>query len=738
MTQATAPAKALRINPAALGQKVAQQLDRHRNGEAYPVMLIRAEPTWTHDPVLLLPQARRARVVPCVSPLAVWEQLAAERGEETLVLLTDVPESDLGPGVLSRVFRQRVITVEPWDLVVDAFGAQLPDTALEHESWAGEALLDAMPPGGWPKLTTAVLTRDVALRHLASVRLGLDRRGEDPDDLDVPALLRWTGEPGAVEAYGLLRPAERDGLGRWLVDRFRRPAKALFALIEAGHGADALPLGLVCDALWTTDAAEAVRARGRVDQYFGNLDDDATIWSFADAAVQVVTAMLAAPRVRPGDDRRDREPGAHRRAAAVLDRAEELLVQFGAVGSAGHSPILRTGFARRLGAAAEALLAGLRDGSSVAALDTAVEDLLGHRLADVEVERVRRVRMAQRLVRWLGTPVEPPASVADGVDRQIADWGWVDRALGHVWAGEDVDPGLQSAFGQVHERVRQRRRELDRAFAARLAGWATAGPGNDGGLLTVENVLPRVVEPLIRADGPVLLVVLDGMSAAVAVELAEELSQHWVEYDPLAGSGPARRRGVVAALPTLTAVSRTSLFAGALRTGTQATENQFFDQGRWGRGARIFHKGRRAVRPARCWPVTSRTRWPTSDTWSRWSSTPWTTPSPTAGKGTNRAGSSVTSATYVACSTWPGRPAARCWSPATTGTCWNATGRTSGSPTRLPRGTAPDPARPARARSSCPDRGSSRRTTASSPCGIRRCATGRAGPATTAVRHWPR
>ncbi|MEV4822048.1 BREX-2 system phosphatase PglZ [Micromonospora sp. NPDC049274] len=579
MTQAPAPAQALRISPVALRQKVTQQLERHRNGEAYPVMVIRAEPVWPYDPAVLLPDGRQVRVVPCVSPLAVWEHLVADRGEEVLVLLTDVPESVLHHGVRSRIFRQHVITVQPWDLVVDAFGAHLPDAALEREAWAGEALLDAMPPAGWPRLATSVLTRDVALRHLAAVRLGLDRHGLGPDDLDATALLRWSTESGAVEAFGLLREAERVGLSRWLLEQFGRPAKALFALVDAGRGAEALPLGLVCDALWSTEGADAVRAQGRVEQYFGNLNDDATVRGFAAAAVQVVSALLNAPR-----------PAVRRDGHAILDRAEQLLIQFSAVSSAAHSPILRTGFTYRLGAAADVLLAGLRNPTNPE-VELAVDHLAEHRLAEAEAERVRRARMAQRLVRWLGTTVVPPQSVADGVQRHIAEWGWVDRALNHVWAGEETHPQLQRAYREIHELAQQRRRELDGAFAGRLAAWATAGPGGDGNLLTVENLLPRVVDPLIRAGRPVLLTVLDGMSAAVAVQLADQLAPHWVEYDPLAKSGAARRRGMVAALPTLTAVSRTSLFAGALRAGSQDLERRLFAEGRWGRDSRIFHKG---------------------------------------------------------------------------------------------------------------------------------------------------
>ncbi|WFE67568.1 BREX-2 system phosphatase PglZ [Micromonospora sp. WMMD714] len=563
----------------ALRQKVGQQLTRHRNGDAYPVLVLRAEPNWPYEPTVLLPDGRQARVVPGISPLSVWEHLVADRQDEVLVVLTDIPESQLGQGVRSRIFRQQVIPVESWDLVVDAFGAQLPDSALELESWAGEALLDAMPPAGWPRLSTRVLTRDVALRHLAAVRLGLERRGENADDLDVAALLRWSVEPGAVQAFGLLRPAERDGLVRWLVEQFGRPARALFALVGVGHGVDALPLGLVCDAVWTRDAVDAARVQGRIDQYFGHLDDDTTVRGFANATVEVVVGMVTA-----------REAAVNRQGHAVLHRAEELLVQFGGVGSAGQSTILRTGFIHRVDEVARALRAGLADPAHPA-LAPAVENVAAHLLADSEAIRIRRIRMAQRLVRWLGGEAAAPASVADGIQRQIAEWGWVDRALHQVWAGDDIHLGLQQVFREVHDRVQQRRRDLDEAFAGRLAAWATAGPGNDAGLLTIENLLPTVVEPLIRARYPVLLVVLDGMSAAVAVELADELSQQWVEYDPLGAGVVGRRRGVVAALPTLTATSRTSLFAGALRSGSQEHEKRMFAEGRWGHGARIFHKG---------------------------------------------------------------------------------------------------------------------------------------------------
>ncbi|MEX5709844.1 BREX-2 system phosphatase PglZ, partial [Parafrankia sp. FMc6] len=97
--------------------------------------------------------------------------------------------------------------------------------------------------------------------------------------------------------------------------------------------------------------------------------------------------------------------------------------------------------------------------------------------------------------------------------------------------------------------------------------------------------------------GRALLVVLDGMSAAVAAQLAAELRhERWEECDPLGSldgepAGPARRRAAVAVLPTVTATSRTSLLAGRLLTGDKATEKAGFENHpRWGRRtARLFH-----------------------------------------------------------------------------------------------------------------------------------------------------
>jgi PglZ domain len=602
MTVSAPASPAVAIPPAALEQRVAQVLRRARErhgGLPARVLLLRAAPVWA-GPASFQVGEWTVQVVACVSPLAVLEQVighAAADDDAVLVVLTDREDGELGNGVLSQVLGQQVVTIEPWTLVLESFGAQRLDPRLLREGWAAEALVAAMPPGGWPRLSGGVLNRDVVLRHLAVRRLGLERLRVTAEDLDAQALLRWSALPGAVESFSSLRAEEREGLQAWLIELTGRAARGLFALAEVGRGSDALPLGLVCGALWAPAAQGATeRSRGRVDRYFGDahLDDD-VVRAFADVAAEVIGGLL--------DESASSGPEAMeagRLVHAVLDRAGELLEQLGVEDAARYSDVLRAGFEHRIGTVAAALRAWL-DGAdrrdAGAALALAVTALDQHRLAAIEPQRHRidRARMALRLTRWLDLPVEEPSSVGDGIDRQIAEWGWVDRALGHVWIGEDVNAELKAGYRALYERASQRRRQLDAAFAARLAAWTSAGAA-PGRMLTVESVLSRVVAPLIvSGKRPALLLVLDGMSAAVAAELAEELrQQRWDEYDPLGDTDPgrqARRRAAVAALPTITTVSRMSLFAAEPREGGQDEERKAFEGHRlWrGRKVRLFH-----------------------------------------------------------------------------------------------------------------------------------------------------
>ncbi len=605
---------AVRLNAATITQYLATQSGLKATRRR--VVLLRAAPVWAGPAELTWGEQRQAAVKAAPSPLAVYELVLAHQapgasGPEVLVVLTDREEAELGPDLLARVHRQRVNAVNTWDVVREAFGAGGTDPRLFDENWAAEALLDATPPGGWPQLAGGLLSRREALGTLALRRLGMGRY--DPDDdalagsaattggtgIDIHTLLRWSLAPGGPDRHLALRVPERAGLARFLgeAEQAGLAGRALLALVEAEHGPDAVAFGLVCAVLWgDVDAAaeaEVYRARGRAERWFGDEPPaqgaalDALAAAFGRSCEEFVSALLLTGR--SGLD--EVSASARRLTGSVLDRAAALARQFGVERASRTSVVLAAGLEARFAAVGQALLDG--DLSRTA---RAVQALGEHRLApDPDARpRIERARMAQRLAQWLaGTPATGSETVAAGIARHVAETGWVDLALEHIEAGGDPEPTLKSAYDAVCTATRSHRREIDREFARALAVWTASG-GDPGTMLTVETFLPAVIAPIAKAGRRrVLLLVLDGMSAAIAAELGEELREHWVEYDPLPKAKDApRRRAMAAALPTVTAVCRTSLFAACLTTGTQADERRLFPAHRfWGEtDAAVFHK----------------------------------------------------------------------------------------------------------------------------------------------------
>ncbi|WP_336050189.1 BREX-2 system phosphatase PglZ [Streptomyces sp. CA2R101] len=605
------PTSAVRLNSATITQYLVSQ--RGLPPGKRRAVLLRAAPSWDGPAELPWGERRQATVATAPSPLAAYELVLAHQapsatGPDVLVVLTDREEAELGPDLLAKVHRHRVNAVDTWDVVRESFGALHTDSRLVNENWAAESLLDATPPGGWPQLPGGVLSRDKALSELTLRRLGIGRydpdRDQHPlsakgDELDIHSLLRWSLASGGPDRFLALRAPERAGIRQFLgkSEQAGQAGQALLALVEAEHGADAVAFGLVCAALWghadVAADAENYRARGRAERWFGEEPPahgeslDTLVAAFGRSCEEFVSGLLLTGR----SDQEESSATARRLSGSALDRAVSLARQFGAEPATHRSPLLAAGLEARFTAVGEAVLDG-----GQARIARAVEALDDHRLAPEPDARPRaeRARMAQRLVQWLTSdPVVESESVATGINRHVAETGWVDLALEHIESGGDVDATLKSAYDALCTSVRARRREIDRSFAQCLATHATAGRTPES-MLTVESFLPTVVAPVVKAGKRrVLLLVLDGMSAAIAAQLAEELREHWVEYDPLPkAKGAPRRRAMAAALPTVTAVSRTSLFAARLMRGTQADERKLFPEHRfWAEDeARVFHK----------------------------------------------------------------------------------------------------------------------------------------------------
>jgi hypothetical protein len=94
-------------------------------------------------------------------------------------------------------------------------------------------------------------------------------------------------------------------------------------------------------------------------------------------------------------------------------------------------------------------------------------------------------------------------------------------------------------------------------------------------VVPVEQFADRILAPIARASN-VLLIVLDGLSHGVYRQLlADFIRQGWFEIVP---EGRSEAPALIAALPSLTEVSRASLLSGRLIRGKASDKRSAFAQ----------------------------------------------------------------------------------------------------------------------------------------------------------------
>lgn len=558
----------LLATPALVRAKLTEVL---RRAESVRVVALAASPDWPYDERMDLPAGRTAVIRPCVSTLAVRDQLSQLdelAAGELLVLLTDREGRDLGSSITARLAAQKVLPLDRWQQLTALFRARDIDPSLVDEPWAVDALLAAAPADGYPAVRTGFLDRETALATLAETAAGLTHL-----DLDLTGLLQWSLEPGHVDRWRDLPRQVRDGLTGWLTGRggHAEVIAAVLRCLSGAYGSDAVAVGLVLAALSHPAARDDAQVPRTLleSRALGAALDPAVGLEWGRVAEGLVQRHLAA-RGRLG-------------MRAVLARAEDLLTELQATDVAHRSTVLESSLIRRVRRVGAELGVVLEQPTArLDGMEQALVDLQAHALVGDHAERINRAEMAVRLARWITrqrvAPQQPAGSLAEAARRQQDDDAWVDVARARVWEG-DPDRGVGTAYRALCEAVDQERAEHERRFARLLADYTTTGSGL-AELLPVEDVLADVIRPLAAARR-VLLLVLDGMSTGVAHELIGDLARvGWVEHILT----PARP--VLAVLPSITRVCRTSLLCGRLTDGDQTTEKAAFAE----RGWPLFHK----------------------------------------------------------------------------------------------------------------------------------------------------
>jgi hypothetical protein len=570
--------------PPALDRKIVEALVQEWLPQAKERRLLLAYGRYTDGttefPVTVDGTRHRVHVTDEHSVLGVveaWEHHRRSRpGNEILVVTTSVRDEDLGWDVRAYAIKRSVQMADRVRIVAQRFGAVDVDPRIRREKWLADALLAAEPVEGWPR-SGSVLTRDAAVRALIGARLGRTAVAEGA--LDAGALLEWSLDPAGPVRFAELPPAEREGLTDWLVGTSGPVAAVLMRLATEKRAGDAMPLGIVGTAA-TSETAPSDAMLG-----FGALiggGNTAELRAFSNAVEGLLERWVAEAETggRHGEE-------ARLTVLRVLKRADDLAAEVKLTAALGESRFLPSAYSSRLGKLAVALVPG--DPAAVGEAERELTELRAHCFARLMPLRQQAAEMAVRLLRWLAKPQAPAGPVAASIRDHMAIGAWVDRALTVLWEGDAAnDPVAGQAYRTVCEAVRAQREMLDEAFAGKLAAWARhASVTESAGCVLIEQVLREFARPLAMSTPP-LIVVLDGMSAAIALDFAEQAANRgWIEVSPT----PARA-GAVAVIPSVTTASRASLLSGGLTTGDQAREREGFTKfwRKHNREAALFHK----------------------------------------------------------------------------------------------------------------------------------------------------
>jgi hypothetical protein len=545
-----------------------------------------------HWPDKLTVKDREFALAWCPSPIAVREKLLECETEETgMVILTPVDDQSLGADVLARLSRGRVFAVDSWDMLRNVFQARELDARLARWPWLAEALLENLPTEGYPPAQGGFLDVDSAWAQALQIVLHLS--GEHSSRPDLLAALKWSLDFARVNRYASLAEQARQQVAAWLGEAMGASGKLALQCIHAGFASDLAPLGVVCGVVFHQDAAVdrfsledragLAAAAVRLEKYFGGLP------VYADDGIYLYRGVQ---KLLDGLDQTSLD--------RVLEAADRLLESLHLTSFAALSNDLPSGFEARLTGLGEAIRNYLdKPGTATAAaVYSAADDATRHRLSSKGALRKLRMGMAAKLIRRLeqerqqpqATPADLPGCVSD----YTRDGAFIDWARLSLLGGDEL-PGLTQGYKALRERVRGLRERQNSRFAESLGAWQDTGCSPVAGVLPVEQILSGIVAPL-AGKIPVLLLVVDGLSYPIFLEIVDDaLKNGWNEVLP---AGQARPHAGLAAIPSVTEISRASLLCGRLCAGQAAQEKAGFSThpaltavSRGNAKPVVFHKG---------------------------------------------------------------------------------------------------------------------------------------------------
>jgi hypothetical protein len=513
---------------------------------------------------------KKVKLVACVSELDIREtlvehQLTLTSKDECLVMLSKYDAMHLAKDVLARLWRHEPQRISPWKSLQQLIKVREIDASMVRKNgkWLAEALL-----GCFDRYQASINFGEVLDQEKAWRALALGYLSYNESTLDLQSIFDWSMSNDVAALVEQLPEDIGENLADWLTPGIPDFAALTEILLLQGYGNDLLSIGLACSILYhselaTSDLLDMPRVHGAraifKDRYLsGNTIDMELLTRFGEEAHKTSLFYLKERGLKFIDP--------------ALGKAEQVLASLECMPAAVLSMVLPSSYQNRLSNYATSLRDVIANGDTSIA-ESALFSLQQHTLANIpsQSEQLERALMALRLVRWLKQQDAAFGNATAAMEEYIHHGSFADLARSVVWLG-DVHDELNQVYHQLIELACVKREEQNQQFSQHLT---SIGRGDKLGnsYYPVESALDALVLPIAKKR-PVLLLVMDGMNEAVYRGLTEDLvNSNWLE---LRESGAMKEGCLVAALPTITKVSRCSLLSGELIEGLAVDEKKAF------------------------------------------------------------------------------------------------------------------------------------------------------------------
>lgn len=521
------------------------------SAEAGYVLVLDGEGLEDLPPQMLTPHGTYS-VHRLTSEIRLRHVLWQAKGAPVIAVIPSALAGRLPPDLFRRARNRRVHALAPNDVlevilgvrVVGADAPHLQALALEHVDRMSLALSRRTLP--------TVVDRRLLTELLVDVSVGEDMRTQSPAAL----LATWIADP----------PVWSENVRKLVVDALPTlhgdEGRLLAWAVGSEPTRERLRALVIHGVLLTVDADELPsdvwgELNALVDPSQG-LDRRLVRWTVGRLAEAALTPL-----------------GDH--AVALLQEAERIGRRKITEPILSTSRVLPLAFHDRC----FKLAARAAEGKAIAPAE--IEWLRGHRAAPMNKPELAVLEAMGRLSRYLDAPAAGgggPAPVRARVEQYQRSGAFADLAglqLRRAMAGS----GRYLVEGKaLLARVRARRDQDNEGFARALAGQYEEALHAD--VVPLHRLWKHVVAPLWqeRDDTGVYVVVLDGCSYPVFLDLLYELAQHPAYPMGIRPDADGRVRGIAALspLPTVTSHARGALFLGELPQDPLVAETVFRDQ----------------------------------------------------------------------------------------------------------------------------------------------------------------